>query len=417
MRLTISQRVGLGLIASIALLAALIIWNGAAVTRYRDNARTLSANTLPAVENLSTLRSTTSQNTEETLHYLITGLKEDRASRLSAALDVLRILSIMGDAQRRQAEAGTMAEALRKVDTQARALLALTDELATSRQRGAPQSLDAATERLDAREHELHAAIDEYDALLRQERFMAVAATSEDPLRVTRVLAALVLLVLVAQVVAIRQALLRPLLALRDAALAVAAGDRKRQVRADSRDEIGDLGRAFNTMIERIGAQEQSLHERAATLEQANAAQQRLLDTVRALDVPVIPVGEGVLALPLVGALDAARAGQLSQRLLGAVHRGRANTVLLDVTGIASADDFTAHFLLDIARQLRLLGARPIVTGIRAELAHTLAALDLDLRAVDVRATLRDGIAEALNATRTLQLATHHPRPSGADQR
>lgn len=398
MRISISQRVGLGLLVSIALLVALIVWNGMAVTRYRANARTLSAKTLPAVENLSTLRHATSQVSQETLQYLITGANEHSAARSAATLDVLRILSIMGDAQRRDAAiAGDEAAALDNVVARARARLAFTDTLAGQRRRNAAFDLGATIEQFDASEEQLSAAIEEYDALLRQERFMVVAATEEDPLQITRVLAVLVLLVAVAQYVLVRRGLLRPLLTLRDAALAVAAGERQQQVRADSRDEIGDLGRAFNTMIARVGAQEQVLQERAARLEQANAAQRQLLDTVRALDVPVIPVGEGVLALPLVGTIDAARADQLTQRLLGAVHRERADTVLLDVTGLVSVDDNGARYLLDTAQQLRLLGAHTIVTGIRAELAHTLAALDLDLHAIDVRATLREGIAEALS--------------------
>jgi anti-anti-sigma regulatory factor/HAMP domain-containing protein len=396
MRITISQRVGFGLLVGIALLAALILWNSAAVSSYRANTQTLTSETLPSVENISTLRQTIGALNEETLHYLITGSSEDGGDRSSASLDVLRILTIMDDQQREEAASSREERAaLDNVAAQARALLDLTDTQVSERRRNPAVDLSAFVAQHDAAMERLDAAIKDFAEHQRQERFEIVAAAAQDPLQITRVLALLTLLVMIAQYAAIHILLFRPLLRLRDAALAVAAGDR-RQLRADKKDEIGDLSRAFNTMIERVGAQERSLQERAATLEQANAAQSQLLDTVRALDVPVIPVGEGVLALPVVGAVDAARAGQLTQRLLDSVHRERASTVLLDVTGLSSAEEATARYLLDTAQQLRLLGARTIVTGIRAELAHTLAALDLDLHTVDVRATLREGIAEAL---------------------
>jgi anti-anti-sigma regulatory factor/HAMP domain-containing protein len=397
MRITISQRVGAGLLIGIALLISLILWTGASVEQYRANTRALALETLPAADNVGILREAISTVSEETLHFLITGRNEDGAARSSASLDVLSTLSIMGEMQDEDtANSAEQRAALNKVAERARELITLTDSLVAARRRGDAVDLIAVTEQLDASHRQVEAETDSYAELLRQERFSTVAGAEQDPLQVTRVLALLTLLVMLSQYAAIHLLLLRPLVRLRNAAHAVAAGDRSQLLRDTANDEIGDLSRAFNTMIERVGAQEQSLQERAATLEQANEAQRNLLDTVRALDVPVIPVGEGVLALPLVGAVDAARAGQLTQRLLDTVHRERASTVLLDVTGLAGADDTTARYLLETAQQLRLLGARAIVTGIRAELAHTLATLDLDLQGVDVRATLREGIAEAL---------------------
>jgi len=71
-----------------------------------------------------------------------------------------------------------------------------------------------------------------------------------------------------------------PVLALRDAAIRVGEGDRTQQVKSGSRDEIGELGRAFNKMVkalavaeaERKSAQDQLiLSEKMASLGQMTA--------------------------------------------------------------------------------------------------------------------------------------------------
>jgi signal transduction histidine kinase len=71
-----------------------------------------------------------------------------------------------------------------------------------------------------------------------------------------------------------------PVLALRDAAIKVGEGDRTQQVKSGSRDEIGELGRAFNKMVkalaiaeaERKSAQDQLvLSEKMASLGQMTA--------------------------------------------------------------------------------------------------------------------------------------------------
>jgi rsbT co-antagonist protein RsbR len=247
----------------------------------------------------------------------------------------------------------------------------------------------------------VNAAILAYEHSFDDEQATVLAQAQSNPLLLPVGLGVLVLVLAVLVLFDVQVFVLRPLVRLRDAALAVAAGDRTRQVVAVARDEIGDLGRAFNTMISRVATQQQATQERTASLEQSNAAQAQLLATIQALDVPVIPVGDGVLALPLVGAVNKARAANLTTRLLETIYRERADVVILDVTGLATADEQAAHFLLDTAQQAALLGAQVVLTGIRADLARQMALLDLDLSSITVRATLREAIAEILAARHT----------------
>lgn len=105
--------------------------------------------------------------------------------------------------------------------------------------------------------------------------------------------------------------------------------------------------------------------------------QKRLLELVQSLELPIISIGQGILAAPLVGSLDSKRIAAIQKRLLESVASQRAHIVILDVTGITMMDDHVAHALLQTAQAVRLLGARTVMSGISANTAQTLAGLDV----------------------------------------
>jgi len=116
-----------------------------------------------------------------------------------------------------------------------------------------------------------------------------------------------------------------------------------------------------------------------AEVEQRNRDQARLLDLVQSLELPVIPIGQGVLVMPLVGSLDSRRVEAIQRRLLDMVSQERAHTVVLDVTGISVIDTSVARQLLLTAQAVRLLGARTMLSGISAQVAQTLVTLGVAL--------------------------------------
>lgn len=129
-----------------------------------------------------------------------------------------------------------------------------------------------------------------------------------------------------------------------------------------------------------------------AELEARNTEQTQLLELVSQLEVPVIAVADGVLVLPLVGALDARRTAQIETTLLNEVARRRAHTAILDITGVPVIDTATARRLLDVAQALRLLGAQPVLSGIRASVARTLVTLGIDLRGIQTFGELQTAL-------------------------
>lgn len=142
-----------------------------------------------------------------------------------------------------------------------------------------------------------------------------------------------------------------------------------------------------------VTERKQAEAERTALQQQIIEAQQVAL---RELSTPIIPISDKVLIMPLIGSIDSRRAQQVLETLLDGVAAQRAETVIIDITGVQMVDTQVANALFRAAQAVRLLGARVILTGIQPRIAHTLVQLGVDLRQVDTRGTLQAGIAAAL---------------------
>ncbi|HEY0138932.1 MAG TPA: PAS domain-containing protein [Nannocystis sp.] len=141
--------------------------------------------------------------------------------------------------------------------------------------------------------------------------------------------------------------------------------------------------------------------ERKRAEDDRAALQQQIIEIQRAtlseLSTPVIPLAEGVIAMPLVGAIDSERARQITEALLDGLASSRAHTAILDITGVRAVDSHVAGALLQSARAARLLGARVIITGIRAEVAQALVQIGTDWTGIETLSTLQSGVALALS--------------------
>lgn len=121
-------------------------------------------------------------------------------------------------------------------------------------------------------------------------------------------------------------------------------------------------------------------------------AQEELL---RALAAPLIPLGDGVVVIPLIGRITAERADTLLGSLVEGVAAQAARVAIIDVTGVPAVDAGVSETLVRAAAAIRLLGARVVLTGISPAMARTLVELDVDLMGIVTRSSLREGIAHA----------------------
>ena len=111
--------------------------------------------------------------------------------------------------------------------------------------------------------------------------------------------------------------------------------------------------------INQASTREQELQQLQTTLEQAVAqrtrdiqkalqeiqtqfdTQQQLLaentqqrELIRVLSVPVLPIGDDILVMPLIGLVDAERSAPIMESLLSAIEHYRARWVVIDMTGV-----------------------------------------------------------------------------------
>lgn len=157
-------------------------------------------------------------------------------------------------------------------------------------------------------------------------------------------------------------------------------------------DEIAGV-----TVIER-DLTEQVLAERALAERLTVVEQQR--ETIRAMSTPILQVWDGVLALPIIGAVDQQRSIAIMDDLLEAITTLHAHLVILDVTGVDAVDTATADHFGKILRAAGLLGAECFVSGIRATVAQTMAELGMNIGSTRTFGTMQSALQVAILRSR-----------------
>ncbi|HEV7663425.1 MAG TPA: STAS domain-containing protein, partial [Chloroflexota bacterium] len=68
--------------------------------------------------------------------------------------------------------------------------------------------------------------------------------------------------------------------------------------------------------------------------------------TITDMQTPVIQVWDGILALPVIGSVDTARAQDMTESLLEKIVATGSEIVILDITGVPVVDTAVAKHLL-----------------------------------------------------------------------
>jgi methyl-accepting chemotaxis protein len=119
-----------------------------------------------------------------------------------------------------------------------------------------------------------------------------------------------------------------PLRSLSERASRLADGDLDTKITAVGGDELSALAKDFESMRRSI----KELVERQAA-------------SIEALAVPLIPVADDVIILPLVGELDNERMQRVRDTLIEGIHDYKARCAIVDLTGLPSLDSVVASAL------------------------------------------------------------------------
>ncbi len=114
------------------------------------------------------------------------------------------------------------------------------------------------------------------------------------------------------------------------------------------------------------------------------------------LSTPVVKLWEGVVAVPLVGTLDSARAQVVMERLLQILVDTGSPYAIIDITGVPAVDTQVAQHILKTVVAARLMGADCVISGIRPQIAQTIVALGIEFGDIATKASLADALRYVL---------------------
>ncbi|QOC94182.1 STAS domain-containing protein [Micromonospora craniellae] len=174
--------------------------------------------------------------------------------------------------------------------------------------------------------------------------------------------------------------------ALKEALLAVMETDQRTET---LRDFV-----AFSALVDQMGLFTFETFVRTRESLIADQAEQLL-----ELSTPVVKLWEGVVAVPLVGTLDSARAQVVMERLLQTLVDTGSPYAIIDITGVPAVDTQVAQHILKTVVAARLMGADCIISGIRPQIAQTIVALGIEFGDIATKASLADALRHVLRLT------------------
>jgi rsbT co-antagonist protein RsbR len=148
---------------------------------------------------------------------------------------------------------------------------------------------------------------------------------------------------------------------------------------------------AYSAFIDRAGLFTFDSYVRAREELISDQAEQLL-----ELSTPVVKLWEGVVAVPLVGTLDSARAQVVMERLLQTLVDTGSPYAIIDITGVPAVDTQVAQHILKTVVAARLMGAECIISGIRPQIAQTIVALGIEFGDIATKASLADALRHVL---------------------
>ncbi len=139
--------------------------------------------------------------------------------------------------------------------------------------------------------------------------------------------------------------------------------------------ELREALQRRESYAEELDQKNRLLVEENAERERAEALLRQQQETMLAMSTPIIQAWEGILVLPVIGAVETTRAAQIMERLLPEIVRTRARFAVLDLTGVSAVDAATVAHLLAVVRAASLLGSRCLLSGISPAIARTMTEI------------------------------------------
>ncbi|CQR47396.1 Blue-light photoreceptor [Paraliobacillus sp. PM-2] len=110
------------------------------------------------------------------------------------------------------------------------------------------------------------------------------------------------------------------------------------------------------------------------------------------LSTPIVPVGESIAVLPLIGSLHHTRMEKLTNAISNYLSASKDEYLILDLSGLYEVDTYVASSILKLFDLTSLIGTQLVLTGIRPELAIKTTEIGEKLRLMKTYMTVKDAM-------------------------
>ena len=160
----------------------------------------------------------------------------------------------------------------------------------------------------------------------------------------------------------------------------------------DSENPLNTIAMGLNMLSEELEASVVSKSELSDKNEQLETLAQQQKNMISQMATPIAKLWEGILLMPLVGMMTAARVQETLQNMLKSISDAQATVFILDIGGVSLIDTFTANHFLKMAKATRLMGCTCILSGISPQAAQTMVELGINVEEITTTGTMKDAI-------------------------
>ncbi|GAJ99841.1 STAS domain-containing protein [Geomicrobium sp. JCM 19055] len=110
------------------------------------------------------------------------------------------------------------------------------------------------------------------------------------------------------------------------------------------------------------------------------------------VSTPLVPVGENVSVLPLIGEITEDHTVNIYDHVIPAIKEQSIPIVILDFSGVYRLNNEVIKRCFDIAKLLELLGIEPIITGIRPDLSQMAVQAGFSIKSYQIYRNVNEAL-------------------------
>ncbi|MBT2575792.1 PAS domain-containing protein [Bacillus sp. ISL-51] len=116
------------------------------------------------------------------------------------------------------------------------------------------------------------------------------------------------------------------------------------------------------------------------------------LTEISTLSTPIVPIRNGISAMPLIGNLTEERFDSVVSTLTDILTASKDDYLIIDLSGLAEVNEHTADQIFKLHHLLKLIGTELIITGIKPALAMKMNQLDASFASLKTYLNVKDAV-------------------------